>query len=91
MELDEELSKLAERFNDWQNKQIDSFELNHLIHEFHNGSARDLWKRYNMQSDNSTSVARAIAEKYLQESEISEEAMNELKPTIDYFKQQIDK
>ena len=34
VQLDEELSKLAERFNDWQNKQIDGFELNHIIHAF---------------------------------------------------------
>ena len=91
IQLDEELSKLANNFNDWQNKRIDGFELSDRIHEFHDGSARELWKRYNYSRNDFHSVAIAIVGGQLPESEISEDAMSELKSTIEFYKHQFSK
>ena len=37
---------LQEQFMRWENKEIDIFELNEKIHEFHNGISRKLHSRY---------------------------------------------
>ena len=82
-QLDRELSILEEGFKDWKNKKIDCFELSDRIHQFHDGSARDLWKRYTYSKDYAYSVAIAIVEGSLQKSDISEEAYNQLKHIIE--------
>ena len=84
-QLDHELSILAKSFNDWENKRIDCFELSDRIHQFHDGSARDLWKRYNYSKDYLYLVAVAIVEGHIQESEVSEDALKELKRIIDSY------
>lgn len=40
------LSELRVHFDRWERGEIDSFELNERVHRFHNGPARDIWKRY---------------------------------------------
>ena len=37
---------LEENFKLWRKSKITAFELNELIHKFHNGIARDLWSFY---------------------------------------------
>jgi hypothetical protein len=46
-ELRLELEKLAEQFQSWKENKIDAFDLEHHIHEFHNGVAREIYSRYN--------------------------------------------
>ena len=84
-QLDHELSILAKSFDDWRNKEIDCFELSDKIHHFHDGPARDLWKRYNYSKDHLYLVAVAIVKGHIQESEVSEEALNELRCTIQSY------
>ena len=84
-QLDHELSILAKSFNDWENKKIDCFELSNKIHQFHDGSARDLWKRYNYSKDYLYLVAVAIVEGHIKESEVSEEALKELRNIVDSY------
>ena len=43
-ELDQELSELYKDFQKWWNKEIDGFELNGLIHKYHQGSLRGVGK-----------------------------------------------
>lgn len=45
-ELQQEMKKLADQFKQWQDKQIDVWDLEQAIHKFHNGAARELYKRY---------------------------------------------
>jgi hypothetical protein len=68
-ELARELTKLATRFGDWQAGQIDAGELNDLIHKHHNGPSREMFNYYNNVSP-STSVARAVVEGLLAETDI---------------------
>jgi hypothetical protein len=46
-EVSAELHKLAEHFDEWKAGKIGAGDLEHLIHEFHDGPARELFKRYN--------------------------------------------
>lgn len=71
-ELDSTLENLYLSFDKWKNKQIDGFELNQLIHEFHQKQSRELWKIYN-PGDNDTIVVRALRLGILQPGEISAE------------------
>ena len=71
-ELDSTLEDLHQGFDRWKYKQIDCFELNQLIHEFHQKKSRELWKIYN-QSDEDFIVVRATRLGVLQLGEISEE------------------
>ena len=71
-ELDSTLEDLYLSFDKWKNKQIDCFELNQLIHGFHQKESRELWKIYN-QGDIDIIVIRALRLGVLQPGEISAE------------------
>ncbi len=43
-ELAGALQKLHEHFDEWQTQKIDTFELNDRIHQFHQKTAREIWK-----------------------------------------------
>ncbi len=86
-ELSAELKELQSKFELWNKGKIDSFELNQEIHEFHDGTSRDLYKRYAM-GDIYPAVAYAIANGTITESEINKEYTTELLQTIEHFKGQ---
>ena len=50
-ELTAALTALAARVEAWRAGQIDACQLNEDVHAYHNGAARDLWKKYNMPAD----------------------------------------
>ena len=66
---------LREQFLRWKNKEIDVFELNDRIHEFHHGISRELYNRYtgNEMAD-SICVASALHRGILSREEIGEDA-----------------
>ena len=88
-ELDQELEKLYKQFNNWRNKKINGFELNELIHGFHQGISRDLWKFYN-NIDAGSAVAVAIAKGLLSNKEVPEEIIIILQPQLDYYKDRLE-
>jgi hydroxypyruvate isomerase len=45
-ELGSALTTLYKDFQRWGDGEISVFDLNHLVHEFHNGVSRELYKRY---------------------------------------------
>ena len=69
-ELDGALEELYTKFNQWKAKQIDCFELNQLIHEFHQKKSRELWNIYN-DKDEDFIVTRAVRLGILKPGEIS--------------------
>ena len=38
---------MSEAFGRWEKRELGSGELSEIIHQFHQGPARDLWVRYN--------------------------------------------
>ncbi|GEM_PF-1762458 len=50
-ELTAALTALAAQVDAWRAGQIDACQLNEDVHAYHNGTARDLWKKYNMPAD----------------------------------------
>ena len=41
------LLPVSERFRRWERGELGSSELSEIIHQFHQGPARELWVRYN--------------------------------------------
>lgn len=80
-ELAAELSKLEKSFAQWRSGEINPFELNDRIHQFHDGVSRDLFVRYR-DLPPFLAVARAVAFHLLQEDEIPSEILNDLESVI---------
>lgn len=86
-QIEKELIKLAKNFDKWQKKEIDCFELIDKIHDFHDGTSRDIWKRYTYTKSKLALIAIAVIEGLLDESEISNELMKKVEPMIQLYKE----
>jgi hypothetical protein len=78
--------ELHDRFHDWLKERIDSFAMSDLIHEFHDGPARDLYVIYNRLNPE-MQVARALARGILTEDEVTPQLHEELSNAIEFFKE----
>jgi hypothetical protein len=76
-ELTMELENLLQQFHRWKNNGIDAFELNEIIHEFHNGISRTLYNRYTGR-DAAIGVAFAFTRDILSREEIGEEVFTSI-------------
>jgi len=85
-DLETALTGLEEQFELWRKQSIDAFELSDLIHKFHNGKNRDLWKFYS-DHQNSFSVPSAIAREVILVSEVSKELLEIIDRDIQQFRQ----
>src|SRR5438128_2292082 len=83
-DLREALSELRARFDRWDRGEIDSFELNNLIHRFHQDTARQIWKRY-ATTHLEPAVASAVAAGVLREGELPEELVQHVAPLIEFY------
>jgi hypothetical protein len=83
-ELDQELEKLYRHFESWRKKEICCFELNDLIHTFHQGASREIWKIYTY-SDPDMAVSRAVALGLLKKEEIPDNLLDILDLKIGFF------
>ena len=87
VELHHALEPLSESFDQWKQGQVTSEVLSELIHQFHQGAARDIFARYEIHEP---AVARAIAKGILARSTISAEILEYLSASIKYFEAGID-
>jgi hypothetical protein len=53
------LQSLAEEFDRWRLGELSSSDLSDAIHQFHDGTSRDLWKSYNLGQPE-WALARAV-------------------------------
>ena len=83
-ELHRELVKLDLSFAQWRDGKIDSDELNYRIHQYHAGSSRDLYKKYNNACDDAN-VAYAIVTGILNRDEIPAELLEALTGLLEIF------
>ncbi len=84
-ELDQEMERLYQHFENWRSGNISCFELSDLIHKFHQGASREIWKMY-AYSDPDTTVSRAVVLSLLKKEEPTEEILRILEPRIDMFR-----
>ena len=82
-ELERELGKLGQHFDEWREGKMSASEPTELVHQYHNGPARELWKKYNRNPLTELLVASAIARGILQKEDVSEEVWPYIKETIE--------
>lgn len=79
------LESLRRDFDRWESGEIDCWKLTDLIHRFHNGESRDLYKFYEMGKVE-FALARAIELDILGEDEVPQALRESLQLTIDSFR-----
>jgi hypothetical protein len=84
-ELGRELGELAQHFDAWREGKISASDLTELIHEYHNGPARELWKKYNSPFTE-LQVANAIVNGILQKEQVSEETRPYIEEAIERYR-----
>jgi hypothetical protein len=84
-ELQRELSKVEDSFAEWREDRISSFEMDHRIHKYKTGPARELYKRYN-DGETDLAVAYAIVAGVLAEDEMPAELMEAISGPIAFYR-----
>ena len=77
------LEELDAKFQNWRTGEMESSELLHAIHEFHQHESRDLWSRYQSLKEPEI-VARGLALGLLEEP-VPEELRAKLAPLVEFF------
>jgi len=85
-DLRQALEELHGQFGRWERGEIDSHELNQLVHQFHDGASRDIWKRY-ATNRLEPAVAAAIAEGVLGKDEVPCELLQSIAGLIEFYEQ----
>ncbi len=85
-ELGKELAVIEGLFQTWRRGEIDAFDLEQKIHEFHQGVARDLFNAFQARTADHC-VARAIVDGTLAQGEVSDAALRELEPAIRFHRE----
>ena len=88
-ELATALDELFAQFGKWRSETISEFDLSDKLHEFHDHTARDLYKRYAF-GDNFFAVPGAIARGIIRESEVSAALLEKLDSTTRQLQEDIE-
>ena len=83
-DLRKALSELRIAFDRWERGELDSFELNDLIHRFHQDTSRDIWKRY-ATTHLEPAVAAAVAAGVLQRQELPPELVAHIAGLTEFY------
>lgn len=79
------LNDLKSSFDEWEAGGISVWDLNDKIHEFHNKTARELYKVYVSMADPVFAVSFGIRHGVIDAEEIQKECMPLIQPILDYF------
>ncbi len=85
-ELRRVLLPLADSFERWKAGQLETAKLVDLVHDFHQGPARELFVRYNSKPVEA-SVAYAIAHGVLDRRTVPVDVLKELAQSIEFYEE----
>ena len=85
-ELGKALSDLRAQFDRWNRGEIDSVALNDLVHQFHQTTSRQIWKRY-ATTHLEPAVASAVVAGILRKEELPAELLRHLAGKIECYEQ----
>lgn len=83
-DLRKALGELRVQFDRWDRGEIDSFELNELVHSFHQDTSREIWKRY-ATTHLEPAVASAVVAGVLRKEELPAELMEHLAGLLEFY------
>jgi hypothetical protein len=86
-DLNEALGRLHRDFERWTRGEVSAFDLNDLVHRYHDGTSREIWKRY-QSSHLEPVVAAAVVEGVLRRDELPEALVQHLSRLIEFFEEQ---
>ena len=89
-ELRRMLASLADAFDQWKEGKVGSDQIHDMIHEFHQGSSRELFSRYNPKMHEST-IAHAIVAGILDRNKVPPELLEHLANLIRYYEEDLKK
>lgn len=78
------LGELRIQFGRWERGEIDSFELNEFVHQYHDGVSREIWKRY-ATNHLEPAVAAAVADGVLRKDELPAELLQHVAGLIEFY------
>ena len=84
-ELSRELAQLQNHFAAWAAGAVTPFDLNEMLHQFHEGISRELYERYSAGTFEAN-VARGIALGLLPENALDSALRQRLSTQIEYFR-----
>jgi len=82
-ELSKALLELHAHFDRWKRGEITAWDLNDLIHRFHDGASREIWKTY-ATNRLEPAVAIAVATDVLRREELPPELLQHLAGLVDF-------
>lgn len=83
-DLRKALGELRVQFGRWERGEISPFELNEFVHQFHDGTSREIWKRY-ATNHLEPAVASAVAAGILQREELPAELLQHIAGLIEFY------
>jgi hypothetical protein len=83
-DLRKALGELRSQFDRWDRGEIDAFELNDLVHRFHQDTSREIWKRY-ATNHLEPAVAAAVADGVLRKEELPAELLQHIAGLIEFY------
>lgn len=83
-ELSKGLLELYGHFDGWKRGEIAASDLNDLIHRFHDGASREIWKTY-ATNRLEPAVAFAVATGILRREELPPELVQHLAGLIEFY------
>jgi hypothetical protein len=83
-DLRKALTELRGEVDRWDRGEIDSHELNQLVHRFHDGVSREIWKRY-ATSHLEPAVASAVVAGVLKKKELPDELLRHIAGLIESY------
>jgi len=83
-ELERALLELRTQFDRWQRGEITGADLNDLIHQYHQGPSREIWKRY-ATGHLEPAIGSALAAGILRREELPEELLRHVAGLIEFF------
>lgn len=83
-ELGQALRDLGAHFERWRSGEISPAELNDLIHRFHDGPSRDVWRKY-ATNRLEPALGLAVATGILRKEELPAELIRHLSALIDFY------
>jgi hypothetical protein len=86
-ELRRALEPLGQKFDEWRAGSVSSGDLSEIIHKFHSGPSRELFKSYNEPFPPDLAVARAIVVGVLDEKEIDKAVLSHLEPAMQLYQE----
>lgn len=83
-DLRKALGELRVQFGRWERGEVSSFELNDFVHRFHDGTSREIWKRY-ATNHLEPAVASAVAAGILRREELPTELLEHIAGLIEFY------